>query len=133
MGKISLSKWLLPLGIVLLLGIGLFVVVFKGSWRTKLKAKGLWQSGVRLAANGEFGDAAEKLESAYDLIGFNDRASDWVGEESRGHMVLSIAQAHQQRGRKDQIALWEGEWKALDDYEKPFSKDFNEALEQFGG
>jgi len=133
LGKIAMSRWIIPAAISLMLLIGLAVFIVKGSWRKRMKAKGLWRAGVRLAAGGDHSDAAQKLEKAYELIGFDDRAAVYVGEESRGHMVLLIAQTQQKRGRKDQVELWEGEWRALDDHEKPLSKDFNEAMEQFRG
>ena len=46
-------------------------------------------------------------------------------------MLLRLAQVHQKRGRKDKIEPLRGEWKLLEDWERPFSKDFDDALEEF--
>jgi hypothetical protein len=107
------------------------IFVMRGAWRKRLKAKRLWHSGTREVERGSVADGVEKLEQAYSLIGFDQRAAEYVGAESRGHMVLAIADAHEKRGRQDQVRLWSGEWKALEAYEQPLSRDFDAALAQY--
>lgn len=123
-GKINMSRWIQPVAMGGLLVIILLVVVMKGSWRKHMKARKLWRAGAR---NGD----ADSLDDAYAIVGMKDNAADILGEESRGHMVLMIASLYEKAGRKDQVNEWEGEWKTLSDYERPLSKDFREALEQF--
>lgn len=129
--KIDMSRWLLPvLMLILLVSIGA-VLLLKGSWRKNLKAKKLWGAGVRSQKNGDLSTAVDQLDAAYNLIGMSDGAAKVVGEESRGYMVLRIAAIEQKRGQEDEVRLWTGEWKGLDEYERPFDNDFEVALGKY--
>jgi tetratricopeptide (TPR) repeat protein len=130
--KLALAKWLFPGIILSLVLLGLAVVLLRGSWRKRRKAKGLWRTGTGLLAQGRLGKAVDALETAYELTITDDTAPTLFGEESRGHMVLLIASAQLKRGRKDQLTPWRDEWRVLDDWERPHSKDFDEALEIAG-
>jgi hypothetical protein len=130
-GKIERARWILPIVLAVVFALGVLIFVMRGAWRKRLKAKRLWHSGTREVERGSVADGVEKLEQAYSLIGFDQRAAEYVGAESRGHMVLAIADAHEKRGRQDQVRLWSGEWKALEAYEQPLSRDFDAALAQY--
>ncbi|MCA9563283.1 MAG: hypothetical protein KC561_07330 [Myxococcales bacterium] len=107
------------------------VLLLKGKWRKRGKAKRLWSKGVSLANSGDLGQAASQLDQAYHLLFAESDASAIVGEQSVGHMVLKIADLHKKRGRTDQLEMWHAEWKGLEEFERPFDPDFDTALEQY--
>ena len=129
--KIKISRWIMPVFLAFILLVAGTVILARGGWRKRRKARKLWDSGVRSQKGGDLSSASDDLEDAYEIIGIDDKAADIVGEESKGHMVLRIAAIRKKRGQQDQVNLWTGEWKMLDEYERPFSPEFDEALAKY--
>ena len=129
--KIKISRWIMPVFLAFILLVAGTVLLARGGWRKRRKARKLWDSGVRSQKGGDLSSASDDLEDAYEIIGIDDKAADIVGEESKGHMVRRIAAIRKKRGQQDQVNLWTGEWKMLDEYERPFSPEFDEALAKY--
>ena len=129
--KIKTSRWIMPVFLGLILVVVGVVLILRGGWRKRRKASKMWHSGLQAEEGGDLSTAVDLLEKAYEIVGIYDNAADIVGEESRGHMVLRIAGMQERLKRKDDVKLWTGEWKVLDEYERPFSPEFDEALEKY--
>jgi hypothetical protein len=129
--KFVLARWLFPAIIFLVVVVGGGIFIFRGQWRKRRKAKKLWHHGERLADQGKLGEAARFLEAAYEIAAIDDMAVTATGHDLRGEMVLRIASIQSKREREEQVEAWRREWKTLEEWERPISKDFDEALEGF--
>ncbi|MBN1947587.1 MAG: hypothetical protein JW797_18105 [Bradymonadales bacterium] len=129
--RLLLARWLIPGILLFLVVLGGTIMIVRASWRKRLQARGLWHRGIKLCARDRLSAGIALMEKAYNLTAFDDRAPAYLGEESRGHLILQIAAANRQRERDDQVAIWQGEWLALPELERPFSIEFDQALQQF--
>lgn len=128
--KFFYAKWTFPFLLGFILAVAGLVIALKGSWRKRRKAKRYWKQGQRFARMGNNRKASAFLTAAYELLETDAAGAEIVGESTRGHLVLAIAQVEKARKRKDKLKSWQSEWKVLEDWERPYSQDFDEALEK---
>jgi hypothetical protein len=131
--RLLVARWIFPAAIGLVLVLAGVVLLVRGGWRKRRKARRLWQSGVARAERGDFGRAANLLERAWTLLETDPDPAPLVGEETRGHLVLRIAAVHDQRGRKDRVDEMRAEWALLSEFERPYDPDFDRALSELRG